>query len=170
MPSSPASRVPVLQGSQGTGPGLTSEPRTLSPQAQRGEAAILPHDLPSEGRKRPPWSPINHGILFCSVGQMKRCRDPRPCVLWRGESFSSRAAAKHLPVSPRPGEPAPLLFILPWAPSHSPAGARVVVPVSARDSGISGCGCCARPALGLASASSPESCCETCPGQHFWRD
>lgn len=171
----------------GTCPSLTSArhvgtpgtfPGPLYPAGtQRREAAILLRDLPSEGRKRPPWSPINHGILFCNIGQMKRCGDPRPCVLWRGESFSSHAGAKHLPVSPQPGEPAPLLFILPpgtltlslLQPGAGGCGARVRPPAPGpgqrrgRESGISaGCGSgpspVPAPAPGLASASSPESC------------
>lgn len=91
-------------------PGTFPGPRR---HRERGQAAILLRDLPSEGRKRPPRSPINHRALLCSTGQMKLCRAPGPCVPWRGESFSSHAAAKHLPVSPGPGEAAPLLFILP---------------------------------------------------------
>lgn len=63
-------------------------------------------------------------------------------MLWRGESFSSHAGAKHLPVSPQAGEAAPLLFILPpgtltlAAPAWSrllrlrvrPAGAGAALP------------------------------------------
>lgn len=129
----------------GTCPSLTSAwhvgtpgtfPGTLYPAGtQRREAAILLRDLPSEGRKRPPWSPINHRILFCNTGQMKRCGDPRPCVLWRGESFSSHAGAKHLPVSPQPGEPAPLLFILPPG----------TLTLSLLQPGAGGCGARVRP-------------------------
>lgn len=187
------SSSPCCRALRGTCPNLTSGwhvgtpgtfPGPLDPaDTKRGEAAILPHDLPSEGRKRPPWSPINHGILFCNTGQMKRCRDPRPCVLWRGESFSSYAGAKHLPVSPQPGEPAPLLFILPpgtftlsqLQPGAGGCGsrARPTPPGAVPSPGI-GDFCwmlllCQRQPRALRQPLPQKAAEERCPGQHFWR-
>lgn len=83
----------------GQGPAASCAPP--APQAQNGgKSAFSLRDPPRLRRKRTQQSPINYWILFCNIGQIKRCRAPRPCVLWRGESFSSPAGAKHLSALP----------------------------------------------------------------------
>lgn len=135
----------------------------------------------------PSRAPINYWILFCEVGQINRCRAPRPCVLWRGESFSSPAGAKHLSAPPRLGQPAPPpLYPSPGHPHVSLVLAQSRAlrhrvcrhPTSARRAGAGTRGISAgcwletapvpQPALVLASASCAERRGERCTAQHFY--
>lgn len=83
-------------------------------------------------RKQTQQSPINYCILFCNIGQIKRLRAPRLCVLWRGESFSSCASAKHLSALPlAPRSPSDGFCPTPGIPRAGAAVAhgRVMLPV-----------------------------------------
>lgn len=106
---------------------------------------------PSERRKRTQQSPINYWILFCNIGQIKRCRDPKPCVLWRGESFSSHAGAKHLsalPSTQRAGSSTGLSF-----PRASPC-----YRCSQLGAGLYGIHVCRHPASGRCAGVGPAAC------------
>ena len=161
-------------------PGTVLDPP--APPAQAGRASGFVPRPPSERRKRTQQSPINYWILLRNLGQAERCRDPRPCVRWLGESFSSRAGAKHLQPPPRsqsrllcrfilpPGIPALSLLPArsralrhPWLPpsrQRTPCrrgGSRL--PGRRGDFGRVLVGTVSSAtALVLASASSPESC------------
>lgn len=106
---------------------------------------------PSERRKRTQQSPINYWILFCNIGQIKRCRDPKPCVLWRGESFSSHAGAKHLsalPSTQRAGSSTGLSF-----PRASPC-----YRCSQLGAGLYGIHVCRHPASGRCAGVGAAAC------------
>lgn len=82
-------------------------------------------------------------------------------MLWRGESFSSCAAAKHLPASPQPGEPGDKTPVYPslGTLTQPQPGAGAVVPVSARASGVSaGFCCCASASPGPCVSLFPRNC------------